>query len=80
MNSNRGIKQGDYNPGMLLSPLETYHIHLSSTTNIIILCRIIEFSEKIIDRNSTIVTCRIVVMSNLVKKPQETVVCYKPFK
>ena len=29
-------------------------------------CRLFEFSEKIIDRNSTVVTCRIIEMFNLV--------------
>jgi hypothetical protein len=68
---NRGIKQGVKTLVCFCLPLETYHTRLSSITRIIIDAELFEFSEKIIDRDSTVVTCRIIGMSNLVKKSQE---------
>jgi hypothetical protein len=63
LGSNRGIKKGmmEYNvvisPVCFCLPLETYHIRLSSIINIII-PELFESSEKITDRNYTVVTCR----------------------
>jgi hypothetical protein len=55
-------------PYSCLPQRETYHICLSSTINIII-PELFEFSEKITDKNGTVVTCRIIGMFNLMKKP-----------
>jgi hypothetical protein len=52
-------------PYSCLPQRETYHIRLSSTINIII-PELFEFSEKITDKNGTVVTCRIIGMFNLV--------------